>query len=34
MRGLMMERPLLISSILDYGARYHGEVEIVSRSVE
>jgi fatty-acyl-CoA synthase len=34
MRGLMMERSLLISSILDYGARYHGEIEIVSRSVE
>lgn len=34
MRGLMMDRPLLISSILEYGARYHGEVEIVSRSVE
>ena len=34
MRVLMMDRPLLISSILEYGARYHGAVEIVSRSVE
>ncbi len=24
----------MISSILEYGSRYHGEVEIVSRSVE
>ncbi|MEE8189954.1 MAG: long-chain-fatty-acid--CoA ligase [Kiloniellales bacterium] len=34
MRGLMMDRPLLISSVMAYGARYHGAAEIVSRSVE
>jgi 3-(methylthio)propionyl---CoA ligase len=32
MRGLMMERPLLISSILDYAARYHGATEMVART--
>jgi acyl-CoA synthetase (AMP-forming)/AMP-acid ligase II len=30
-RGLMQETPLLISSLLDYAARYHGDTEIVSR---
>jgi 3-(methylthio)propionyl---CoA ligase len=30
MRGLMMDRPLLISSILDYAADYHGAAEMVS----
>lgn len=30
MRGLMMERQLLISSILDHAALYHGDTEIVS----
>ena len=34
MRGLMMDRPLLISSLIDYAARYHGDTEIVSRTVE
>ncbi len=34
MRGLMMDRPLSISSVMAYAARYHGGVEIVSRSVE
>ncbi|MGH1358254.1 MAG: 3-(methylthio)propionyl-CoA ligase [Burkholderiaceae bacterium] len=34
MNGLMMEMPLLISSILKHAARHHGEVEIVSRRVE
>ena len=34
MRGLMMDKPLLISSILEYAARYHGATEIVSRTVE
>ena len=34
MRGLMMDRPLSISSVMAYAARYHGSVEIVSRSVE
>ncbi len=34
MRGSMMDSPLLISSLLDYAATYHGDTEIVSRSVE
>ena len=34
MRGLIQERPLLISSLIDYAAQYHGSTEIVSRSVE
>jgi acyl-CoA synthetase (AMP-forming)/AMP-acid ligase II len=34
MLGLMQDRPLLISSLLDYAAQYHGEQEIVSRTVE
>ncbi|MFK7965014.1 MAG: 3-(methylthio)propionyl-CoA ligase [Burkholderiaceae bacterium] len=34
MNGLMMDMPLLISSILKHAARHHGDVEIVSRRVE
>jgi acyl-CoA synthetase (AMP-forming)/AMP-acid ligase II len=34
MLGLMSERPLLISSILAHAARWHGDTEIVSRTVE
>jgi 3-(methylthio)propionyl---CoA ligase len=34
MLGLMMERPLLISSMIEYAATYHGKSEIVSRTVE
>ena len=34
MQGLMMDRPLLISSIIDHAALYHGDTEIVSRTVE
>ena len=34
MLGLMQDRPLLISSLIEFAAQYHGEVEIVSRSVE
>jgi fatty-acyl-CoA synthase len=34
MRGSMMETPLLVSSIIEHAARFHGDVEIVSRSVE
>ena len=34
MLGLMQQRPLLISSLLDYAERYHADTEIVSRSVE
>src|SRR5476649_837236 len=34
MRGLMMDTPLMISSIIKHAARYHGDTEIVSRTVE
>src|SRR5947207_2952020 len=34
MRGLMMDRPLLISSLIQYAAQYHAQTEIVSRSPE
>jgi fatty-acyl-CoA synthase len=34
MLGLMQDRQLLISSLIDYAAIYHGEREIVSRTVE
>jgi fatty-acyl-CoA synthase len=34
MFGLMQQRPLLISSLVDYAATYHGEREIVSRDPE
>ncbi|MGA8381495.1 MAG: AMP-binding protein, partial [Stellaceae bacterium] len=34
MLGLMSERPLLISTIIAHAAAYHGDVEIVSRTVE
>jgi acyl-CoA synthetase (AMP-forming)/AMP-acid ligase II len=34
MRGLMMDLPLRISSILDYAADYHGEAEMVSCTVD
>jgi acyl-CoA synthetase (AMP-forming)/AMP-acid ligase II len=34
MLGLMSERPLLISSILAHAATWHGDTEIVSRTVE
>ena len=31
MLGLMQDRPLLISNLVDYVATWHGETEIVSR---
>ncbi|MGB7540498.1 MAG: 3-(methylthio)propionyl-CoA ligase [Burkholderiales bacterium] len=34
MRGLMMDMPLLISSLIMHAERYHGDTEIVSRTVE
>ena len=34
MLGLIMDRPLLISSLLTHAARNHGDTEIVSRTVE
>jgi len=34
MRGLMMDRPLLIPALLDYGADIHASAGIVSRRIE
>jgi acyl-CoA synthetase (AMP-forming)/AMP-acid ligase II len=34
MRGTMMDLPLSVNSIIEHAARFHGGVEIVSRSVE
>ena len=34
MRGLMGERPLLVTACLQHAATFHGDTEIVSRSVE
>src|SRR3546814_18587836 len=34
LRGLMMDRPLLISSIIDYAAEIRSDTEIVSARVE
>lgn len=34
MRGLMMDYPLLISGLIQYAAEYHGDTEIVTRTVE
>jgi 3-(methylthio)propionyl---CoA ligase len=34
MRGLMMDRPLLIQSLLDHAGQYHADTEIVSRTTE
>ncbi|BCH23878.1 long-chain-fatty-acid--CoA ligase [Mesorhizobium sp. L-8-3] len=34
MLGLMQDRPLLISTLIDHAARYHSDVEIVSRTCE
>ena len=34
MLGLIQDRPLLISSLIDFAALYHGNTEIVTRTVE
>ena len=34
MRGQMMDMPLLVSSLIEHADRNHGDVEIVSRSIE
>ena len=34
LHGLMMDNPLLISSLLDHAAQNHADTEIVSRTVE
>ena len=34
MLGLIMDRPMLISSLIDFAAEYHGGTEIVTHNVE
>ena len=34
MRGLMMDRPLLISALLEYAGEYHGSTEIAARDFD
>jgi fatty-acyl-CoA synthase len=34
MQGLMMDQPLLISELIRHAARFHGDIEIVSKTVE
>jgi acyl-CoA synthetase (AMP-forming)/AMP-acid ligase II len=34
LRGLMMDAPLLISSLIEHADRHHGDTEIVSRRIE
>src|SRR5687768_747159 len=34
MQGLMMDRPLLVSGLIEHAARFHGGTEIVSKTVE
>jgi fatty-acyl-CoA synthase len=34
LRGLMMDRPLLVSSVIDYAAEVYPDVEVVSQTVE
>ena len=34
LQGLMMDMPLLISSLIAHADRHHGDTEIVSRTVE
>lgn len=34
LQGLMQDTPLVVSGLLDYAVRVHGDREIVSRTVE
>jgi 3-(methylthio)propionyl---CoA ligase len=34
LRGLMMDMPLLVSSLIEHAGLYHGDTEIVSRTIE
>ena len=34
MLGLMQDQPLLMSSLIEFAERHHGDTEIVSRRVE
>ena len=34
MHGLMQDYPLVVNSILDYAARYHGEQEVITGTAQ
>ena len=34
MKGLMQDWPLVVNSVLDYAAKFHGEQEIITCTVE
>ena len=34
LRGLIMEMPLLISSLIEHADNYHGDTEIVSKLID
>lgn len=34
MKGLMQDWPLVVNSILDYAAKFHGEQEVITCTVE
>ena len=34
MQGLMMDTPLLVSSMIDYAAECHGDREVISRELD
>ena len=34
LRGLMMDEPLLVSSLIAHADKFHGDTEMVSRTVE
>ena len=34
MKGLMQDYPLVVNSILDYAAKFHGEQEVITCTVE
>ena len=34
MQGLMQDWPLRVTTIIDHAARFHGDREIVTRSIE
>jgi len=34
LRGMMMDRPLLVSSVIDFAAEIYPDVQVVSQTVE
>lgn len=34
MQGRMMQQPLLISSLIEHAARYHGDTAIISKNTD